>query len=265
MKTVESFRRFNKSIGIILFLIIVFVVIGFFVVYPNIVKAMQPSYFSSSVTYRLTIRNEAPLFNVTLLIPLPVRDKLPAVGILNLTESMFEKSGYNASFVQVNGDRFLRLTAETVLPDRGYEVTYGDNDLRIDYTGLGRKIEYKNAADYPYWIDTRNPLRNETVFLPKNNVIIQVPTEPTYSIYYNPVLSRYQTNVFAEYQTSTGTPVNIFVSIKGQNEWTEEFGAWRGNSYSDYFEESLTGPARGWHLANGELKSGEGKFLDRIH
>jgi hypothetical protein len=226
----------------------------------------QPSSFSTSNTYRLSIRTDAQLFNATFLIPLPVRNGIPAVGFLNLTESMFEQGEYHASFIQVNGDPYLKLTAEMVSTNPEYKVDYADTNLRVEYTRSGYRTEYKNAPDYPFWIDTRDPQRNETVFLPKNNVTILEPTEPTYStgsgIRYNPILMRYQTKVYAEYQTLTDSSVSIFASIEGQNEWVEEFDAWRGNSYSDYFEESFNGPTRGWHLVTGELKSGGGKYLD---
>jgi hypothetical protein len=266
MKAVESFKRFIKSIWIILFLIIILVVVGYFVFYPNFVKAMQPASFGSSNTYRLSIGTDGQLFNVTFIIPLPVRNGIPAVGILNLTESMFEKGGYRASFIQLGGDQFLRLTEDTVLPNIEYEVTYGDNNLRTEYSKLGYIVEYENAKDYPYWINTRQPAENETIFLPKNNITRQEPATPTYStgsgIRFNPVLLRYQTNIYAEFDTASETLVRIFASTEGQNSWVEEFGASRGNSYSDYYQESFSGPARGWHLANGELKSGEGKYLN---
>lgn len=266
MKAVESFKRFNKSIWIILFLIIILVVVGYFVFYPNFVKEMQPASFGSSNTYHLSIGTDGQLFNVTFLIPLPVRNGIPAVGFLNLTESMFEKGGYRASFIQLGGDQFLRLTADAVLSTTEYEVSYGDNNLRTEYSRLGYKVGYENAKDYPYWINTRQPVENETVFLPKNNITIQKPAEPTYStgsgIRFSPVLLRYQTNIYAEFDTASETLVHIFASTEGQNSWVEESDAWRGNSYSDYYQGSFNGPARGWYLANGELKSGEGKYLD---
>jgi hypothetical protein len=179
---------------------------------------------------------------------------------------MFDRGGYHASFFQRGGDQFLRLTAETIQAPSDYGMNYGDASLRTGYTNLGYEIEYEHAGDYPYWINTRQPVGNETVFLPKDNVTIQKPAVPTYTIgsgiRFNPVLEQYQMDIYADYNTSTGTTIHIFADIDGLNNWREEFDAWRGNSYSDYFQISFSGPVHGWDLARGELKSGEGKYLD---
>jgi hypothetical protein len=235
---------------------------------PLCLRSLEPSNFVSGISYQLTLETDTPLSNATFLIPLPVRNGIPAVGFLNLTESMFRKPGFNASFVSWEGNEYLRLTADTIDPKEyaEYEVSYGDQSERRTYDERGYQVEYQRPADYPYWINTREPIGNETVFLPKYNVIFQSPMEPTYStgsgIRYYPVLSRYQTNIYAGYQTSADASVHIFASIEGQNSWAEEFDAWRGNLYSDYFQEYCNGPAPGWHPVNGELKSGEGKYLD---
>ncbi len=151
-------------------------------------------------------------------------------------------------------------------PSQGYKVNYGDRSERTDYDSQGYKIEYENAVDYPYWVDTRQPLGNETVFFPKYNVSITQPVSRTYtrgsSIYFNPVLLQYQTKIYAEFESQDATSVHIIARLDGYNQWVEEFDAWRGNYYSDSFQKSFYRSANGWYLVEGKMESRSGKYLD---
>ena len=263
---ITSLKKGDRFLWVMLFLGIFLIIVSFFWIYPLIQPQQEQSSFGSSNSFQLTLKTDAPIYNATFLIPLPVRKGIAAVGLWNLTESMFEEGDYNGSFVTWEGDQYLKITAKVVPAYEEYHMDYGDRSFRIEYTNLGYQIEYENAMDYPYWINTRHPIGNETVFLPIYNETIQEPIPESYSrgslIYYNPVVMQYQTKIYAEFETQSTTYVHIFANIDGNNEWVEEFDAWRGNSYSDYYQKSFYGTAHGWYLADGELKSGSGKYLD---
>jgi hypothetical protein len=260
----------NRFLLVLLLVGTLFVLLCGFFLYPLFLqKIQQPFSFGSGISYRFRLETDTPLYNATFLVPLPVRNGIAAVGFLNLSEGMFNQPGYNASFVLYEGDQYLKLTAESIPAYQPYQVNYGDKSNRIDYSNQGYRVEYKSPFDYPYWINTRQPLGNETVFFPKANLTVEVPVPPTYmtgsGIRLNPVVTRYQTKIYAEFDSQNATSVHIIARIDGYNIWVEEFDASRGNSYSDSFMKYFTQSAHGWYLAEGEMQSGEGKYLDGIY
>ena len=254
--------------------LLILLLLGFVLSPLCIQKYWQPYYFGSGNSYSLDLETDAPLTNATFLVPLPVQNGFPAIGFLNLTEGMFNKPGYNCSIVSFEGNWYLRITADSIHPIPGkqeYQVYFGDRSERIEYTPRGYQVEYDDAEEYPYWINTRQPLGNETVFLPKYNVSVLEPATRSYTTgrgtYFNPVVLRYQTKIYAEFDSQNATSVNIYANLRGHNTWVERFQGSEGNWYSDSFQghfsrsPSYPSPDR-WYLENGEMKSGSGRYLD---
>lgn len=234
----------------------------------------EPDYFGSDISYSLMLETDVSISNATFLIPLPMQNGIPAIGLLNLTEGMFIKPGYNASFVSFEGDWYVRLTADAIHPIPGtweYEVSYGDRSLRADYDARGYEVEYRYPLEYPYWINTRQPLGNETIFLPKFNMSVEEPAIPSSTTgrgtYWNPVVIRYRTKMYSGFDSPGSSSVDIKAYIHGYNTWVERFQGSEANSYSDslsgHFSRSPSDPpSAGWHLVSGEMKTGSGRYLN---
>lgn len=245
----ETPEKRKKFLIIIVLAGIFLALFYYFVIYPVI----QPAAFSSHYSYDLTIETNLPLYNVTFIVPLPIQNGSPKVGTLLLNEDMFKKEGYKVSFVLVEGIPSIKISTATILPGR-------ENRFRVDI-GDGQE-----TTGLPYLVNTIIPLGNESVFLPKYNISIRQPQPASYStshgIHYYPLISSYQTKVYAEYSTSPNTVVQLISHTDGLNSWVE-LDSWLQNKYGDDFSISLNGMANGWYMASGELKSGEGIYLDR--
>ncbi|MDD1673878.1 MAG: hypothetical protein LUP99_05670 [Methanomicrobiales archaeon] len=237
---------------------ILLVLVSYFILYPWFQYTMRPDYFDGNSKFNLKIAMDATISNVTLLIPLPVRNGTPQIGSLVLTPSMFEKEGIHASFIRSNMDWYVKITADSMTPSREeFEYRMDQYDSQ-DYLGL------------PYLVNTRYPEGNESVFLPKSNVTIEYPVPEISTRFgaedYYPVVSKYQIPVFVEYTVTNRTDamrVMLIASVQGYNSWVEQFDSWRMNNYWDEIALTLYDEAHGWYLADGKLKSGEGIYLDR--
>jgi len=255
----DSLKKVDRFLLIILLLGILLILISYFIIYPLFQLSMRPDFFDGIHKYDLKIAvHDATISNVTLLIPLPVRNKTPQIGSHVLTPSMFEKEGIHASFIRNNEDWYVKITTDSVIPTREeFEYLMNQYDSQ-DYPGL------------PYLVNTRYPLGNESVFLPKSNMTMRRPVPEISTRFgaedYYPTVSEYQIPVYSEYTVMNRTStmwVEVTASVEGINSWAEQVDSWRQNQYRDEISLTLYDEAHGWYLAEGNLKSGEGIYLDR--
>jgi hypothetical protein len=251
-RTVSSFLIIILIMGVLL------VLTGYFILYPAFKQAMSPDLFSGDYHYNLKISVDTTISNVTLLIPLPVRNGTPQIGSLSLTPLMFDKEGIHSSFIRTDGDWYVKIMADSITPSREEFEYVIDQYKSQKYTGL------------PYLVNTRYPQGNESVFLPKSNITTKRPVPEISTRWgaedYNPIISEYQIPAYAEYTVNNRTQalrVEVITSIEGSNNWVEQFDSWRRNQYRDETTLSLYDEANGWYLAEGKLDSGEGIYLDR--
>jgi hypothetical protein len=259
MLTWDSLKKVDRFLWVILFLGILLILLSYFIVYPLFQLSMRPDFFDGMYKYDLKIAvHDATISNVTLLIPLPVRNGTPQIGSLVLTPAMFEKGGIHASFIRNNGDWYVKITTDSIIPSLDeFEYRMDQYDSQ-DYPGL------------PYLVNTRYPVGNESVFLPKSNMTSRHPVPEISTRWgaedYNPIVSEYQIPVFSEYTVMNRTPamwVEVTASVEGLNSWAEQVDSWRQNLYRDEISLTLYDGAQGWYLAEGKLNSGEGIYLDR--
>ncbi|MDD4255223.1 MAG: hypothetical protein PHP59_07590 [Methanofollis sp.] len=211
--------------------------------------SQEPSFLHTIYTYELQIRTDAPIENVTFLVPLPTRGDRPAVGPEPITVDFYSdqlSQNITPAIVRVEGRQYLRLTAPFMHADGSIHVNYRN------YTS----IEKFSPDAIPKLIDTLHPFGNESLFFPKQNF---TPTEETYGT--NPgYFYTYVIPVYAYYEN--GTQVKISSEIKGVNEWVESFDAWISNRYSDRYRLTITGEPQGWMPADGKMIRGSGVYRE---
>jgi len=251
MVSLEAVRK-RKKISIILISVGIILI---FLICSLVLLASRPKYFSSQYTYDFSVETTAPLYNATFFFPIPIQNKSPQLGMKILTIDIFEKQGYSLDFVTLENITFVKISRGVVDPgqEHEYRVEARSGQNSQDSVELGNVI------------NTRNPLGTEPVFLPKNNISTEQPVTASYltwyGIHHNPVLSKYQTMIYADYYTTDKPTVEIYSRIYGTNSWAES-GTWLENRYIDMYSLTLNGEAHGWHLADGQLTSGEGIYLN---
>jgi len=243
----------RKRKKLLILLLIVGIVVIAFIFHPS----NRPSSFHSYNQFSIGIRLEGGIrngSNATFLLPLPMHDGSPRIGTRVLTDEYFAREGMTTSLIGENGGVYLKV----VIPPLAATAPdiYHAGEINISFPDTDS--EFKP-------MDTRHPVGNEPVFLPKNNLTSQKPGSEFslawYGFHYNPVTSRYQIPVYAEYMAAEGSTIKIYGSIHGFNQWAE-LATYFTNSYRDRYRLTLNESAGGWYLAEGEMESGEGKYLE---
>jgi hypothetical protein len=231
--------------------------------------------FSSDYGYTLSISSTGTLRDVTLYIPLPGPDTQSSFGNA-IIEQRFSKDdpAWNYTLVETEYGPMLSIENKEVRPrfysrpEDGKKVIVNGQEEIHDLTSY----EYSEKTPFPFPIDfgmgmladhvinTREPLGNEPVFTPMYNVTrinnkSWSRAEKTY---------QYDSRMYAKYDTSENATVDLSLVNGGSNSWWEG-GAWgviQGNFYTDSVSVRLSGPQDGWVIVNGELATGEGKYLE---
>jgi hypothetical protein len=207
--------------------------------------------FYSYYNYELSIQSSAPIYNLTLYLPLPIQNGIPKIGTLLLTGETFVKNPPNRSYIHgplppnshfaiedVNGIPYLKITADAIIPDQEYDFHYGES---ID------------TPAYTYLVNTRYPLGNESVFLPKYNLSEYV---------HLPAQLNYTTLIYADYQMEGEGTVVIWDMLSASNSWYLTSDASIGNHYADNIDLQLYENQSGWRKVKGSMAIGTGRYLD---
>ena len=97
-------------------LLAIFSLIGLMII-SGCTDTFNPRLFTSAYEYNLQIQTDSPLYNVTFIIPLPVKDGVPVVGNKTLTADDFRQPGISAELTQ--SPPGLNLT--DAVPLQGYQ------------------------------------------------------------------------------------------------------------------------------------------------
>ncbi|MDD4255224.1 MAG: hypothetical protein PHP59_07595 [Methanofollis sp.] len=208
----------------------------------------EPSLLVVSYTYELQIRTDAPIENVTFLVPIPTCGDRPAVGPEPITVDFYSErlsQNITPAIVRVEGRQYLQLTAPFMHAERSIHVHYRN------YTPM-KKF---SPEVVPQLINTLYPFDNESLFFPKQNFTPKEETQNPDSGY-----DYYTIPVYAHYEN--GTRVEIYSDLRGLNEWVEGFDNNCGNYYSDFYYLSITGDPQGWMPASGMMRVGSGTYRE---
>jgi len=122
-------------------------------------------------------------------------------------------------------------------------------------------IDFGTSIKADHLINTRFPVGNESVLLPKNSLreseegsVISPPEN------INPKYFDYESLAYAHYDSPSDADVQIFVQMDGLNEWW--IYGWQHNEYSDRISIRLSGPQEGWVKAEGKLITGDGIYRE---
>ena len=237
----------------------------------------------SNYEYDIIIESNSTLQNVTLYLPVPVFENESEVGLEMVNGDYYNKpSSWNLSLEDTEYGLMLKIeTAEIQpvyhsLPVAVPEPEPGSEDIEDEIpeeeqivesheyseeTPVLVSFDFGTSVKADHLINTRYPIGNESVLLPKHNLreSEEDPTIPR-SEHLNPEYFDYESLVYAHYDTSPDAEVQIFVELDGRNEWW--IYGWQYNEYIDRIFIQLTGPQAGWVPAEGKLTTGDGIYKE---
>lgn len=254
-----------------IFLLFAILIIAASVIWANHQNQMYEDTFQNEYQYDSSIKTLHPLHNVTLYLPLPSDGNESFFSETLKSENNLNKpTGWNCSIAETNHGKMLQITAHEIDPEfysTPVPIEEGQDE------GLNRTInestEYSEDTPIPYpegfsiyqnvdhELDTRNPLENETTFIPKYNIkeiASQFPNEDNENV----KTYQYESLLYAKYNTTSENTVDISMSFMGMNSWW--IYSWSGNQYHEHLHITLEGNQDGWVPIEGEIVTGEGNY-----
>jgi hypothetical protein len=229
-------------------LIITGLVFSSVVVYQAGVEKAYRTSLSSTYSYTFTITTGSPLSNVTLFIPVPA-DMLgnsPVVERFSTRDITGIPGDWSVSLYDTGKATMVRISTPSIPPggnaSEKYPLTFVlSSEMKSDQV-----------------IDSRNPEQNSALFRPIREVR-QVSCLPDSSdINGTPRCYHYLTSLYADYQASPGTMVEISSSISGNNTW--KIFEPRSNEYISTISLKMSGENRGWQKVDGFLQNNTGSY-----
>jgi len=237
-----------RSLGVLLALVVALVLLS-----GCLSNEPRPRAVHTDFEYELRILTTTLIENVTLLIPIPMRDEHPIIGSVYISDEFYMRFGgwryplpehYTFAIVPVDGQYYLQMTTPFMDPEKPVQVRYRNST----YLDEGFRPEYVLQM-----IDTRHPFGNESLFYPKQNLTLTGGSNPSYGY-------SYAIPVYAYYEN--GTRVEIVSEIEGINGWLEHFDSYIYNRYEDRYRLTITGESQGWMSAEGSMMTGEGVYRE---
>lgn len=258
-------------------------------------QRMYENTYGSAYTYRINIHADGNLSNVTFYLPIPVKDNSspiaddiiqnkfntidPAWGGDIFVNEIKDTSNYHIikddppwdySLVYTEHGPMLSIKAKTITlrypssivipdgnstPENRFAVSgeFPDPYLEPLSVYLCARVPSESS------INTRYPIGNETVLLPKYDLNIAPPDE---YLLRNKQGVLYDSRMYAHYDSGNDTRVNISIKFDASNSWWT--GGSQSNSFHDELSSHLIGPQDTWVIANGTLVSGDGVYRHEV-
>ena len=230
-----------------------------------------PKFLFSKYEYILEIHTNAPLYNATFYIPLPVTDSGPMVGSRPLSSDDFPQEGYTITFT-----KSPPIWNPIDIKTREYSVPANEPwfvQIHADYWSNGSyNVNIVNSTNYlispALFAHTLYPVGNESILLPKLDFS---PPQPVKKSTLNPFsdwveyanqTTRQSTWIYADYSTDSQTSVTIYTRIRGSNYWLDDYDTSIGNHYQDSFYEGLNGESHGVYVMTGNFTAGNMIYPD---
>jgi hypothetical protein len=201
---------------------------------------------SGTYTYSCTITTDAPLYNVTLFIPVPVdrAGNSPMVSGFSNRTMKGVPADWETTLFDTGKSTLLKITTPAIVPP---EKTTASHPFTLVFS---------SESSFRTPVDTLDPVKNSAMFRPVQELDEKVcPRGRSGS---SARCFTFTTAVFADYQTVPGTTVTITSSLTGKNTWTIFEPA--SNEYHTEVSFSMTGENHGWGVLGGELTSGTGTY-----
>ena len=249
----------KKRISLIILLVIISLIP--FVIISGCMDTFNPRLFTSSYEYNLQIRTDSPLYNVTFIVPLPVKNDEPMIGNKTFSQDDFQQPDVSATLTQ--SPPGLNLTG--AVPLSGYQpwfiVIKTDKFAPVNGSSLVYSVKMNNEHFYTELTDFQvvpNPASTGSLLVPKFNFTWKEPVvknSDSYLIRYLPLTTPEDTIIFADYQTTPTTHVTISSSYSVENSWREAYDDTYMNSYRDIFSVQFTGNRNAWSTMPGSIQS----------
>ncbi|HEY3388174.1 MAG TPA: hypothetical protein VGK38_01275 [Prolixibacteraceae bacterium] len=262
--------------GVFVLFVLLLLALGSFYL-ENRNEKMYNNSIMSNYEYNIIVETNRTLQNVTLYLPVPVFENKSEIGLEMVNGDYYNKpSNWNLSLENTEYGLMFKIEADKIQPvyssvpvfepkpgsrDIEYEVKTVESHEYSEETPVLKSINFGNSVKADHLINTKFPIGNESVLLPKHNLrkskegsVIPLPK------HINPEYFDYKSLVYAHYDTSPDDEVQIFIQMNGRNEWW--IYGWQGNGYSDRISIQLSGSQEGWVQAEGKLITGDGVYRE---
>ena len=203
---------------------------------------------SSTYSYKFTITTDSKFSNVTLFIPVPAdpRGYSPIVAGYSARNIAGIPDDWTVTLYDTGKATMVRIVTPAINPPAG---TSAANPFTLTLSS-----DMKSGTI----INTREPVNNSAMFYPVRNLqpVTCSPAVPEGKG--TPQCYRYITSLYADYEATPDTSVNITSAIVGKNSWKVfESGS---NEYVTTTSLQMTGSRHGWETMTGILTTGTGSY-----
>jgi len=225
--------------------------------------SISPRLYMTSHSYRLDIVPQGLISNATIYVPLPVNHGKPMIGSDELTDQILGKATVSVEITQaIPPGLVLNSTVPNQDPPWFLKIKASELSLNESYhISLGKPEQVQSPLSFA---ETRFPLGNESVFLPKIDFSSPSPDQTrspvSWQLTYDEGKISQKIPIFVDYSASPSTDLEIFSHVGASNTWKEKYDEQAENEYDDEFDWIHTGDAHGWQLAYGTFTAAKGSY-----
>jgi hypothetical protein len=223
--------------------IIIIVLFGSIASYNAFVEKAYHESLKSTYSYTVTISTSGELRNVTFFIPVPANPNgnSPFVEQFSIGNFTGIPVGWETTLLGSNKGTMVKIQIPVV----------------VGSDGAGFSVRTSSDARTSKVIDTKSPQDRDIVLSPVQDLkeVRCVEFED-----YKPGATcyRYQSAVYADYESSPNVKVEISSRIDGKNEWKIFEPAY--NQYTNSISVTMLGENHGWVTTKGEMQACIGSY-----
>ena len=234
----------KTTLGLFIVILVAFTGTTLYTVYT---ETAYRNTLSGNYTYTCTITTDAPLYNVTLFIPVPVDNTGNSPMAVKFSNRMMNgvPAGWETTLFDTGKSTLLKVTTPAIVPPEG---TSARHPYAITFSS-------ETASQKP--IDTKNPVEKSAIFRPLQ-ALSEIPCPQKPADGSTPRCFTHTTSAYADYGTAADTTVTITSAVSGKNTW--KIFEPRSNEYHTDISTSMKGENHGWAVLAGELTSGTGTY-----
>ena len=226
------------SLGVFIVILVAFTAI---ITYTGYTETAYRNSITGTYTYTCTITTDAPLYNVTLFIPVPVDQTGNSPMVSEFSNHIMKgvPADWETTLFDTGKSTLLKVRTPAIVPPEGTSAQH-------PYT-----ITFSSETRLRSPIDVRNPVEKSAVFRPLQ-AMTEIPC-PQGQSGTSPRCFTYSTSLYADYGTAADTSVTITSAVTGRNSWT--IFEPHSNEYHTKNSVRLKGENHGWAALSGELAS----------
>jgi len=226
----------KAGLGLFILILVAFTAV---ITYTGYTETAYRNSITGTYSYTCTITTDAPLYNVTLFIPVPVdrTGNSPMVSEFSNHIMKGVPAGWDTTLFDTGKTTLLKVTTPAVTPPEGTSAQH-------PYT-----VTFSSETPLRTPIDVRDPVEKSAMFRPVQEM--SEKTCPQGLPGTSPRCFAYTTSMFADYTTAADTTVAITSAVTGNNTWT--IFEPHSSEYHTDIRASVKGENHGWVVLNGEL------------